>query len=115
MRWRWDQGRLPYFQFENICRMANVLCGIDGISLRTREDLLRRPLETYTELPFAPAHYKVWRNYARVFQCAMLATEIDGKTDCHRRMPQTDKQCTFHPGRIPQLRVLPFQVAIPRL
>lgn len=89
MRWRWDQGRLPYFQFENICRMANVLCGIDGISLRTREDLLRRPLETYTELPFAPAHYKVWRNYARVFQCAMLATEIDGKlivTDVCRRL-----------------------------
>lgn len=79
MRWRWDQGRLPYFQFENICSIAKVLRTLDGLSLNTKDDLLRNPLEVNTELPFAPSHYKVWRNYARVFQCSMLATNVDGK------------------------------------
>ena len=69
MRWRWDQGRLGYFQFENIVRIAQVLKTLDGVPLNTREDLLRQPLMQGTGLPFAPAHYKVWRNYARVFAC----------------------------------------------
>lgn len=79
MRWRWDQGRLGYFQFENICAIARVLKSMDGIALDTKDDLLRKPLEMNTELPFAPAHYKVWRNYARVFQCAMLATKFENR------------------------------------
>ncbi len=79
MRWRWDQGRLAYFQFENICAIARVLKSLDGILLDTAEDLLRHPLEENTGLPFSPSHYKVWRNYARVFQCSMLATRIDGR------------------------------------
>ncbi len=79
MRWRWDQGRLPYFKFENVCAIAKVLNSLDGISLSTKDDLLRHPLEMSVGLPFAPSHYKVWRNYARVFQCSMLATNIDGK------------------------------------
>ncbi len=79
MRWRWDQGRLAYFQFENICAIAKVLKSLDGLSLDTKSDLLRQPLETNTGLPFSPIHYKVWRNYARVFQCSMLATKIDNK------------------------------------
>lgn len=79
MRWRWDQGRLPYYKYENIRSIATVLNSLDGISLATRDDMLRYPLVNSTELPFAPSHYKVWRNYARVFQCAMLATSIDNK------------------------------------
>ncbi len=79
MKWRWDQGRLLYFRYENICAIAKVLNSLDGISLATKDDLLRYPLEVGTGLPFAPSHYKVWRNYARVFQCAMLATNIDNK------------------------------------
>ena len=40
MRWHWDQGRLDYFQFENIVRIAQVLNALDGVPLNTREDLL---------------------------------------------------------------------------
>lgn len=79
MRWRWDQGRLAYFQFENICAIAKVLKSLDGLTLDTKEDLLRHPLEMNTGLPFSPAHYKVWRNYARVFQCSMLATRFENR------------------------------------
>lgn len=89
MRWRWDQGRLDYFQFENIVKIARVLCNLDGVMLNAKSDLLRQPLEQGTGLPFAPSHYKVWRNYARTFACAMLATNIDGKlfvTDVCRKL-----------------------------
>lgn len=79
MRWRWDQGRLSYFQFENIVNIAKVLSSLDGVWLNTDGDLLRIPLETGTGLPFAPSHYKVWRNYARVFACSMLATQISNR------------------------------------
>lgn len=78
-RWRWDQGRLAYFQFESICTIAKVLQSLDGLTLDTKDDLLRRPLEMNTGLPFSPSHYKVWRNYARVFQCSMLATKFDNR------------------------------------
>ncbi|MBQ8698551.1 MAG: HNH endonuclease [Schwartzia sp.] len=77
MRWRWDQGRLAYFQYENIRSTAKVLQSLDGIDLGTKDDFLRHPLEKNTGLPFAPTHYKVWRNYSRVFQCAMLATSFE--------------------------------------
>lgn len=89
MRWRWDQGRLDYFRFENIVKMAQVLRELDGVVLNTKVDLLRQPLEQGTGLPFAPSHYKVWRNYARTFACSMLATSIDGKlfvTDVCRKL-----------------------------
>lgn len=41
-------------------------------------DALRVLLESYSDRPFAPANYKVWRNYKRVFGCQLLATEING-------------------------------------
>ena len=91
MRWRWDQGRLVYFRFDNIVRIARVQTGLDGVPLNTREDLLRQPLEQGTGLPFAPSHYKVWRNYARVFACSMLATQVDQKlvvTDLCRKLAE---------------------------
>ena len=84
MRWRWDQGRLDYFLYENIVLMARVLATLDGVPLNAREDLLRTPLEQGVELPFAPSRYKVWRNYARVFACSMLATSVN------RRLVVTD-------------------------
>lgn len=95
MSWRWDQGRLGYFQFNNIVNIARVLSTLDRVHLDTQEDLLRIPLMQGTGLPFAPSTYKVWRNYARVFACAMLATEINNQlvvTDLCRelaRVPST--------------------------
>ena len=79
MKWRWDQGRLAYFQFDNIVNIAKVLTSLEGVYLNTDGDLLRPPLERGTELPFPPSHYKVWRNYARVFACAMLAIQINNR------------------------------------
>ncbi len=89
MRWRWDQGRLHYFRYENVLKMAKVLESLEGVSLGNGPDLLRAPLTSATELPFLPVHYKVWRNYARVFECALLATRVDGRlaaTDLCRKM-----------------------------
>ena len=79
MRWRWDQGRLEYFRFDNILRIAETLTALDGIKLNGAFDPLRAPLMEQTGLAFKPDHYRVWRNYARVFRCALLATDVDGK------------------------------------
>lgn len=89
MRWRWDQGRLEYFKFANIVSIARELNKLEGIPLGTQDDLMRAPLEQGTGLPFSPAHYKVWRNYARVFHCALLATNVSGRlvpTDLCRKL-----------------------------
>jgi len=79
MRWRWDQGRLSYFQYDNLVRIAQTLKTLNGVEINQHHiDPLRGPLESYVGLPFAPSHYRVWRNYARVFECAMLATSVGG-------------------------------------
>lgn len=82
MHWRWDQGRLDYFQFDNICRIAKELCELENFPLRSEIDPLRSSLTSATGLPFAPTHYRVWRNYGRVFGCCVLATSIDDKIVC---------------------------------
>lgn len=74
--WRWDQGRILYFQYDVLKEIARVLCRYDGKNVNDNEiaaefkaDLIRS-----VGLPFAPENYKVNRNYSRVFQCSMLAT-----------------------------------------
>ena len=79
-QWRWDQGRLDYFRFSNIALIANVLSELDGIALNiSEEDPIRTPLMKTTGLPFRPSHYKVWRNYSRVFSCSLLAGNVGGR------------------------------------
>lgn len=94
VRWRWDQGRLTYFRFENLRRISNCLVNLEGIEVSGVGDaLLRGSLSTQTGLPFAPASYTVWRNYARVFACALIATQLEGRlrvTDIGRRLGGTD-------------------------
>ncbi len=81
--WRFDQGRLDYFQFDEIRRIASALTAIDCIDKPTIEnDILREVLATHSVRPFAPANYTVWRNYKRVFGCLLLATDIAGKIIC---------------------------------
>jgi hypothetical protein len=85
MKWRWDQGRLSYFQFENLKAIAHCLQRLEGIVINQKDvDPLREELEKFTGLPFAPQHYRVWRNYKRVFECSFLATNI------HDRLYVTD-------------------------
>lgn len=75
--WRWDQGRLLYFQFDVLKNIASVLVKFDGVKIRECESLFRIALTQNTGMPFAPEHYTVLRNYKRVFECAFLATVID--------------------------------------
>ncbi|WP_323845972.1 HNH endonuclease [Microbulbifer magnicolonia] len=77
--WRWDQGRLNYFSVENIRRIAAALYELNGVDLRQDPDPLRPILQAATGLPFAPSHYRVWRNYARVFKVLGLASQLDNK------------------------------------
>lgn len=90
MNWRWDQGRLDYFRFDNIVRIARVLVDLENVDLRTSgTDPLRSALMSRTGLPFAPAHYRVWRNYGRVFACSFLATSLNNRlaiTDVCRQL-----------------------------
>ena len=67
--WDWDQGRLEYFQFDELRKVARF--GIDH-DLRTA---IRSDLKDAVGLPFLPddAAYRPWRNYGRVFQIAMIA------------------------------------------
>ena len=72
--WRWDQGRLLYFQFDILKSIASVLVKFDGVNIAECEDIFRKTITDETGMPFAPAHYTVLRNYKRVFECAFLAT-----------------------------------------
>ena len=69
--WNWDQGRLPYFQYDDlrtVSRFAvqNDLKNASAASIRSA-----------TGLPFPPIHYSPWRNYARVYKLTLIASEID--------------------------------------
>lgn len=78
--WRWDQGRLAYFQFDNLRLIAESLCQLEGVILSQGNiDPIRQELVIWTGLPFAPNTYKVWRNYKRVFECSLLATNYQGR------------------------------------
>lgn len=79
--WRFDQGRLDYFQFDEIKKIAAALSTLDGTNkpVGSTPDIIRRVLDTYSDLPFAPEHYYVWRNYGRVFGCLLLASNVGEK------------------------------------
>ena len=77
--WRWDQGRLLYFQFDVLKGIATVLVKFDGAKITECEPVFRSTLMTAVGMPFAPDHYSVLRNYKRVFECAFLATVSDKK------------------------------------
>ena len=74
--WRWDQGRVLYFQYDVLKEIARVLVRFDGKNVNDNEiaAIFKDTLIQDTGMPFLPVNYKVNRNYSRVFQCAMLAT-----------------------------------------
>lgn len=82
--WRWDQGRLDYFRFDEIKKIASALVDFEGSPLPGGDapDSLRRILREHSDLPFAPDHYTVWRNYGRVFGAQMLAARIGNGIVC---------------------------------
>lgn len=93
--WRWDQGRLQYFSLDRIRKIAACITELDGVSLNTEPDPLRVVLPLNVGLPFAPGHYRVWRNYARVFKILGLASNINGylmPTSLCRRLTATGEE-----------------------
>jgi len=93
-RWRWDQGRLTYFRFENIKKICEGLVELEGSNIgRDGDPFIREVLTSRTGLSFAPTTYTLWRNYARVFACALIATQLDGNlrvTDIGQRLAGVD-------------------------
>ena len=75
--WKWDQGRLEYFQFDELRKIARFAAEHD-LRLATHEQLI-----SATGLPFSPnaPSYRPWRNYGRVFQLAMIVVP-KGKHRC---------------------------------
>lgn len=69
--WRWDQGRLEYFNFENLRRIAVASSSID-LKQATAAELKR-----LTGLPFRPHQeaYLPWRNYSRVFKLMRIVAD----------------------------------------
>lgn len=73
--WRWDQGRMDYFQFDELRKIAKFA---------THNDLyqaLRSPMQAATGLPYSPdqvGYERPWRNYGRTFILTMIAVP-DGK------------------------------------
>ncbi|MCZ7670825.1 MAG: hypothetical protein M5U34_28580 [Chloroflexi bacterium] len=96
MRWRWDQGRLDYFNFDNLRKIAQVLTDLNGVNIQTTGiDPLRELLVGQTGLPFAPESYTVWRNYSRIFKWTMIAARIDQQlmvTDVCRKIADSSEE-----------------------
>ncbi len=83
--WGWDQGHMPYFQFDTLRAISRFA---------VRNDLRRERAETIraeTGLDFPPPHYEPWRNYARSFKLCLIAHEQNGQavpTDVARVLAQ---------------------------
>jgi hypothetical protein len=79
--WRFDQGRLNYFQFDEVKRIALALADLDGADKPISKglDIVREVLSKYSSQPFAPENYYVWRNYGRVFEALLLSTVSKNK------------------------------------
>lgn len=82
IEWRFDQGRLDYFRFDEVRKIAKALHAINQQNRPSAKDIdiVRMSLSHETNLPFAPNTplYPVWRNYGRVFKCLLLATDYNG-------------------------------------
>jgi hypothetical protein len=79
--WRFDQGRLQYFQFDEIKKIACGLYTLDGVKKPAADemDVVRDVLSHFSDLPFYPNDYTVWRNYGRVFEVMLLATSSNDR------------------------------------
>ena len=71
--WRWDQGHLPFFQFDALRQIAGFVVAHDFKSA-TRSGILAA-----TGIDFAaPSSHSPWRNYSRTLKLALLVAESGG-------------------------------------
>lgn len=69
--WHWDQGHLPYFQFDALRRIAAF------VETHDFKDANRASLFASTGLRFAaPATHSPWRNYSRILKLCLLVSEV---------------------------------------
>ena len=93
--WRFDQGRLEYFQLDEVKRLAKGLLALDGCAQPRGEDadIVREVLSSVSDKPFSPHDYYVWRNYGRVFETLLLVTvknKIILSTDLCKRLAEDE-------------------------
>jgi len=68
--WHWDQGHLPYFQFDALRQIAKFV-ELHDFMVAGQNELFEA-----TGLTFArPANYTPWRNYARVLRSCLLVSK----------------------------------------
>ena len=71
--WHWDQGRMAYFQFEALRKVARFLVAHPW----TKKDA--NLIKEKTGLEFAaPATHSPWRNYVRTFKLCLLMSDQGG-------------------------------------
>lgn len=71
--WKWDQGRMQYFQYDTIRIMAKFI--VDNDLKNTEAQFIRQK----TGLAFAaPQTHSPWRNYSRIFKLCLLVSETNG-------------------------------------
>lgn len=74
--WHWDQGRLAYFQFDNLRTIARYVLEND-FKTAAKDDLRQA-----TGLPFrAPQTHSPWRNYSRILKISLLVGEMGGRAE----------------------------------
>ena len=68
--WKWDQGRMEYFQFDELRNVASFSVNYD--LKRSAPDFIR----SQTGLPFAaPETHSPWRNYSRIYKLCLIVAE----------------------------------------
>lgn len=67
--WNWDQGRMQYFQFDTLRRMADFIVKQDF------KHCSREVICHHTGLEFLPVTYSPWRNYSRIYKLCLLVSE----------------------------------------
>jgi hypothetical protein len=76
LNWRWDQGRLEYFQFDNIKRIAKSLVKLEGVQLdQSDSDPLREMLQAETGLPLEHLSMTSWQSVQIATGVFMLIIE----------------------------------------
>ncbi len=74
--WNWDQGHLPYFQFDALRQIARF---VSGNNFKSAD---KSTLYTQTGLSFkSPDTHSPWRNYSRALKLCFLISENNGEAE----------------------------------
>ncbi|MCY4342940.1 MAG: HNH endonuclease [Gammaproteobacteria bacterium] len=74
--WRWDQGRLSYFQFDNLRAMARLALAHDWKAVEKSVAVAETGLRF---LPDKPGYERPWRNYSRTLKRGLIVYDDGSK------------------------------------